>query len=45
MKQSDIKACQKLFQRLSSLALLFSQDVFPQLPKDSALCSNVVAHI
>lgn len=45
MKQSDVTACQKLFQRLSSLAELLRQDVFPQQPKESAMCNNVVALI
>lgn len=43
-KQSDVTACQKLLQRLS-LAELFRQDMFPQQPKDSAMCNNVVALI
>lgn len=41
MKQFDVTACQKLFQRLS-LAEIFRQDVFHQQPKDSAMCNRIV---
>lgn len=40
-----LTACQKLFLRLSSLAELFRQDVFPQQSKDSAMCNSVVTLI
>lgn len=42
MKQFDVTACQKLFQRLS-LTEIFRQDVFHQQPQDSAVCNRIVA--